>query len=705
LKGNRYHVGDTLNISEVRNHLKHRIFLQALDRDRHVAWVGIEDNVNVNSSVPRVITAAKILYTVKPHALEPEPMAMVLVNYSLEHLYEHFSQVHLGDQAYMVVIDAQNRILYHPNKQLLGATITPALATLIGQHDGTFVQTIDDQLMLVSYARSQMSGWAVIDLVPMKTLMAPAVVIGRTTLLVLGLSFGVLLLAAVLVSAQVVQPIRQITHRFKLFQSGEEGWNRPLPVNGTDEIAELSHWFNAFLDNLSARQQAEVALAQAKEAAEAASLAKSRFLANISHELRTPLNAILGFTQVLAADPHTAPYQKESLAIINQSGEHLLNLINDVLDIAKIEAGKVTVEEQPVDFQALLTMLTGLFQPAARDKNLKLACELILPLPRYIQVDEGKLRQILTNLLSNAVKFTAAGEVTFRVSAVPQAAAQGERGGAAAVLAPELSAVDVPHLEPEKPVLPRWLIRFAVEDTGLGIAEAEQATLFEPFIQTSTGRQSQQGAGLGLSISARLAQIMSGEITVTSTVGQGSCFTLVLPAQEIEPVAIAPPPCPPAVELLAEDGPQRILIVDDAKPNRQILVKILGDLGFAVREAENGQEALTLWQQWAPHLVLMDLQMPVMDGYQATVAIRQAEDNYSTERSRCNGLAAPGMPAVPATVIIAVTAHVLEEERQQALSAGFDDFLSKPLRRSLLLEKIAAHLKVQYRYAEAIARS
>ncbi|MBD2257069.1 hybrid sensor histidine kinase/response regulator [Pseudanabaena sp. FACHB-2040] len=702
-KGNRYHVGDTLNLSNVRNQLKHRLFLQALAQDRQVAWVGIEDNVNASSSAAKVVTAAKVIYTASPQAQRSEPTAMILVNYSVDYLYQHFQQIQLRQGAYLLVIDAQNRIIYHPDRQLLGQPIHSALAALMHQDQGTFIQAVDGQDMLMTYARSPMSGWVVINMLPVKTLMAPVAAIRRTTLLALGLSFSVLLAAAWVVSVRVVQPIRQLTRRFEQFQQGGSGWNRPLPVQGKDEIAELILWFNAFLETLAARQQAEVALAQAKEVAETANQAKTRFLANISHELRTPLNAILGFMQVLGSDPHTTSSQRESLAIINQNGEHLIDLINDVLDISKIEAGKVTLQEQVVDFDGLLKSLMDLIKPTAQNKGLEMVCDRTYestfdprlpfsisnqpPLPRYIKTDEGKLRQILTNLLSNAIKFTETGRVTFRIRALPLAPKPA---------VPAFAASD----------LPLWQLHFEVEDTGFGIAAAELATLFEPFVQTASGRRSQQGTGLGLSISARLAKIMQGEITVSSTVGVGTCFTLDLPVQEAQAV-MTTAASPQAVALLNQQQAQRVLVVDDARLNRRILVKILGDLGFEVQEAENGLEAIALWQQWSPHLILMDLQMPVMDGSEATQVIRQKERTLTQEIR----LAIPTSSAVPApancpsTVIIAVTAHAFEEDRQQAIAAGFDDFLSKPLRRNLLLEKIAEHLQVQYCYREVETRT
>jgi signal transduction histidine kinase/CheY-like chemotaxis protein len=704
VKGNRYHVGDTLNVAQVREDLRHRLFIQALAKDRRVAWVGIENNVNTNSRTNQVVTAAKLLYATHAENLRSEPTAMLLVNYSVEHLYQHFHQTQLGQGAYLLVIDGQNRIIYHPDKQLLGKTIHPGLAQLLGEGEGDFTQTIDGQAMLVSYARSSMSGWVVLHVLPVKTLMKPVVAIRQTTLLVLGLSCSVLLAAAWVVSVRVVQPIRQITQRFQQFQQGGAGWNRPLAVQGKDEVAELILWFNAFLETLAARQQAEIALAQAKEAAEAASQAKTRFLANISHELRTPLNAMLGFMQMLLVDPHTTPSQRESLAIINQSGEHLISLINDVLDISKIEVGKVSLEERVVDLEALLQALIDLIQPAAQVKGLTMVAEAAFRqgfdpapptghqhgLPRYIKADEGKLRQILLNLLSNAVKFTERGQITFRVSALPLEAAS-----VIPMTALDLAAENLPPTAP--PASPsHWQLSFEVEDTGPGLAAAELEALFEPFVQTAIGRQTTQGTGLGLSISARLAKLMRGEIKVSSTVGVGTRFTLEVPIESAEATAM-PLTIPQAIMLPRQESGQRVLIVDDAKLNRQILNKILGDLGFELQEAENGQEAVALWQQWSPHLILMDLQMPVMDGYEATQLIRQQE--YALTQEICTasprGSNALVLKKRLHTTIIAVTAHAFESDRQQALASGFDDFLSKPLRRNLLLEKVATYLQGQ----------
>jgi PAS domain S-box-containing protein len=406
--------------------------------------------------------------------------------------------------------------------------------------------------------------------------------------------------------------------------------------------------------DISERKQTELALQQAKEAADKANRAKSEFLSNMSHELRTPLNAILGFTQLLLRDSSLKPEHQEQLGIINRSGEHLLQLINNILQMSKIEVGRVTVERSTFDLYRFLQNLNEMLELQAKKKGLQLIFDCDPNLPKYIETDESKLRQVLINLLGNAIKFTAEGGVTLRIK-----------------LANKTQNESLDHLF------------FEIEDTGAGICSQEIDNLFKPFFQTETGRRSQEGTGLGLPISRQFIQLIGGDITVSSSLGKGTIFkfyiainiadqTQVQNTQETRRViALEPGQCE-----------YRILVVDDRVESRLLLVKLLASLGFAVQEAENGLQAVELWSAWEPHLIWMDMRMPVMDGYEATKKIK----------AHLKG---------QATVIIALTASAFEEERSVILSVGCDDFVAKPFREQVILEKMAQYLGVRYIYEQS----
>lgn len=434
--------------------------------------------------------------------------------------------------------------------------------------------------------------------------------------------------------------------------------------------------------DITERKLAKIALQQALAAAQAANRAKTTFLASMSHELRTPLNAVIGFSQILARDESLATQQKKYIEIINRSGGHLLELINDVLSMSKIEAGQITLNEDRFDLYALLNSLQEMLQLKAKTKGLQLNFEHTFDVPQYIQTDENKLRQVLINLLGNAIKFTQQGNITLRVSLVKR----------------DLSGVKNQG---------QRTITFEISDTGLGISSEELNTIFDPFVQSKTGRKSIEGTGLGLPISREFVQLMGGDITVRSTLGEGSTFTFDIKVDLASQADVLPSVPDGVVIGLEPNQPSyRILIAEDVEESRLLLVKLLERLGFEIKEAVNGQEAFAIWKQWQPHLILMDICMPIMDGYEAIQAIRNDEKSriknekspgsqfqVQTKEYQNNNLVHP-----TSTITIALTASAFEEQRDAILKSGCDDFIAKPFPEKILYQKIAHHLGVRYLY-------
>jgi signal transduction histidine kinase/DNA-binding response OmpR family regulator len=459
-----------------------------------------------------------------------------------------------------------------------------------------------------------------------------------------GLAIVFLLLLSTLFAQRLAsktrQALRQFNHHFE--ESNRSNTRIDIEHLPLVEFEQLAVDANRMLDYRIGIEQQLVA---ARIAAEGANQAKSQFLSTMSHELRTPLNGVLGYAQILMRDPKLTPDQHRHLNAIASCGQHLLMLINDVLDLAKIESGALEVQSGDCNLYQLLQAVGDIVRGKAEAKGLNFRLEMAPSLPEHVWLDEVKLRQVLINLLGNAVKFTESGSVILSVRT--------NRG--------------------------RSQLLFAVTDTGVGIAKNRQEDIFQPFRQAHAHGG---GSGLGLAISERVSKAMGGHLQVESALGAGSCFTLTLPyVQSITPVQQESPPLPPGYMLDVSTTPLRIMVVDDNPANRMVLSGLLRSLGCETIEAENGLEALTkLGVQTVP-LVFMDVRMALMDGIEATRRIKQD-------------------PALSHVTVIAVSASVFPEVVAQMREAGCDDFINKPVQFSELAAKVSQHLGVALRNVE-----
>jgi PAS domain S-box-containing protein len=393
-------------------------------------------------------------------------------------------------------------------------------------------------------------------------------------------------------------------------------------------------------------ERSNAALADAKAEADRANRAKSLFLASMSHEIRTPLNAILGFSQLLLHDPGISVEQREQLTTINRSGEHLLALINDILEMSKIEAGRAHLNLNTFDLGALVKDIATMFKLRAHSKGLSLVVKVCDDLPPAVVSDENKIRQIFINLLGNAVKFTEHGQITWQVRTV-----DGKR------------------------------LVTTVEDTGPGIDKTDLARLFDKFVQASHGMRA-GGTGLGLAISREFARLLGGDVVAESEAGRGSCFHFDIPITAGRTADLPNLAGSRQIAGLKPGSPRyRILVVDDQPDSRSLLVKILAGVGFETCEAIDGVEAMQAFETLRPSAILMDLRMPHMDGFETTRKIKQSEQGRRTP-------------------IIAVTASTFDEDRKRALEGSMDDFVGKPFHEAEILEKLRAHLQLDYVYVE-----
>ena len=513
--------------------------------------------------------------------------------------------------------------------------------------------------------------WLVVVAMPEADFMAQINANNRTTILLCITSLLVATGLGIVTSHWITSPISRLSNATQAIAKGD--LEQAVAIEGTKELNVLVNSFNrmanqlrlsfAKLDETNQKLEARVEertaeLKEAKEKAEIASQAKSEFLSSMSHELRTPLNGILGYAQILRRDRHLNPNQDNGLKIIHQSGNHLLTLINDILDLAKIEARKLELYTRELHLASFLAGVAGIINMRALEKDLLFQWEIAADLPQGIQADEKRLRQVLLNLLGNAVKFTDGGTVTLSVSLVPSA-----------------------ENNPAQKTL-----RFEVRDTGVGMNSEQLAKIFQPFEQVGDVKRKGAGTGLGLTISRQLVALMGGEIEVTSELGKGSTFWFAASFAVVEKV-IPQDQLSQQRQITGYEGKRRqILVVDDKEENRLVLKNMLEPLGFEITLGEDGQQEIELAQKIKPDCILTDLVMPVKTGFEAVKEIRN-------------------ISALKDVTVIAISASVLDMDRAKSKSFGCDSFLPKPVDEQKLLALLREYLQLEWIYEEVVASS
>ncbi len=582
------------------------------------------------------------------------------------------------EQPFQVVNDKPQRLKASDSKDLLIQATTQHLIDRFGDFNKIKdIQQIDflldgkRQFVQVTPWRDELGlDWLMIVVVPEADFMGQINANTRITILLCLAALVIAILLGFYTSNWITRPILKLSHASEAIADGKLDHE----VEEEFKIRELSVLAQSF--NLMAQQLGEsftnlaanneelekrveertIELKEAKESADTANQAKSEFLANMSHELRTPLNGILGYAQILKQSKNVPVEEKKGVEIINQCGTHLLTLINDILDLSKIEARKMELHLVEFHFPSFLQSVVEICRIKAEHKGINFIYEPDRHLPIGIQADEKLLRQVLMNLLSNAIKFTDRGGVNFEVTT--QKLGDGKQ---------------------QSQSLHR--IRFQVSDSGIGMSQEDLSKIFLPFEQVGNIEKKAEGTGLGLAISSNIVEMMSGNLQVNSRVNEGSVFWFEIELTETTAWAETAKLSDSDLIVGFKGNPKKILVVDDRWENRAVFVQLIKPLGFETNEAEDGQQGLEVAASWQPDLIITDVAMPVMDGYEMIEQLRLS----------------PQLKDIPAIVS---SASVFASDKQKSLNSGANDFLPKPIQADSLLEILRKHLQLEWVYEE-----
>ncbi|WP_420549163.1 ATP-binding protein [Curvivirga sp.] len=635
-----FHVGYSLINNQIDEDVKNRLLNIGNTNRTRVVWPGIEPNVSLDSRDQFTLPAVRSITEINRETLNLELVGTIIVNFSADHLFEQISKTKIGDDGYILIVDQNERIIYHPDKARIGSQYDlPIPLQRITNSIDSVISDIQDETYVFNHIESRTTGWHIISVIPESSFYKHASTVNTFIMFIIIVCLLLVILVALYLSRTIVAPIRNITESFKKYQRGQLDLSSRMEASGKDEISELIAWYNAFLATQQQRQESEIQLVRAKRDAEKANKAKSEFLSSMSHELRTPLNSILGFAQLLKNSKKTplTERQQTQMKFIIDGGEHLIGLIDEVLDLAKIEAGKMTLNYDAVSTCNLIHECLAFMKTIRNDKNVTFYDETPSDVP-YLWADPLRAKQILLNLLTNAMKYNIQnGEVW--VSA---------------------------HIQDEK------TLRIQVRDSGKGIPADQQSELFQPFSRLGEETKQIAGTGIGLFLSKKLISEMNGSIGVESTEGKGSIFWVDFPITENQESCEAPilsqAPSPVFSNLGSEK--KHILYVEDNSANVSLMEDIIDELeDIHLSSVHTAELGIALAEKEQFDTIILDINLPGMSGIEAVGHLKALDKTLN----------------VP---IIALSANATPDGINEALSSGFDQYLTKPIDVAQLLEAL-----------------